>query len=220
MDLGSKKEALRKLTNAKHLEADKALLKEKKPDSYVFKRKWPTNERAQRETLWELLSVVKPEDIEANRKKLSKPEPEKPSAEEIEKQKAAEVAAAIDELNGLNLDEKQNYQAVKKLAATLELKPKSQEAVNIIEALKEFKALQEEKTDEGTGTENTEVDNTEELKSENETVKAENEELKEELEEKDDELEEIKEELEETQEKLKDAEAAIDESKKNSPEPN
>lgn len=68
MDLGTKKKALNALVQVDHLEADIELLKAKKSHSRVLKGKYPTQERHQREVLWELLSVISPADIESHRK--------------------------------------------------------------------------------------------------------------------------------------------------------
>ena len=67
MDLGTRKQALRTLLNVDHLEADVTLITAKKAHSKVLKTKYPTDERKQREVLWDLLSVVTPKDTEINR---------------------------------------------------------------------------------------------------------------------------------------------------------
>ena len=55
MDLGTRKQALRTLLDVDHLEADVALITARKPHSKVLKTKYPTDERKQREVLWDLL---------------------------------------------------------------------------------------------------------------------------------------------------------------------
>ncbi len=161
MDLGTRKKALNALINVKHLEADKELLKAKRPHSHVFKRKYPTPERTHREVLWDLLSVASKEQIEANRKtgsssndeddeatkaaalkaKQEKEAADKKAQEEAEKEAAQKkVDEAKAELLALDLDNKPNYHRMVSIVATLDIKVENKKTKTLIAALKMVKA--------------------------------------------------------------------------------
>ncbi|TAJ13047.1 hypothetical protein DMA11_10295 [Marinilabiliaceae bacterium JC017] len=218
MDLRKKKQAMQALTDVKHLEADQSLLKAKKSNSVVLKRKYPTSERTQREVLWDLLEVASQEEIENNRK----------DGNAVDKEEEQEVVNAKEELKDLVLNKDTDYQQVKRLVKILGIDTENLKQKTLVFALKEFR---------GDIVENT-TDNSEELdtaKAEDEEAQAETEEIKEdlsatetELEETQDELEEAKgdleekeqelettqEELEETREQLEQTEAELEATKK------
>nr|WP_321409318.1 hypothetical protein [uncultured Carboxylicivirga sp.] len=214
MDLGQRKTAMRQLTDASQLEADKALLQSLKPHSRVLKTKYPTSERTQREVLWDLLEVASLDDIKANRSKANE---SKPMDDEVAKQKAAEEAElkalekdeSKQKVLSLDLEQKIDYQELKHLVATLEIETADRKAVTLLAALVEFKAANtqlppadnNEKVSEGTG-------------EEMEEVKGALEEKENKLEEKTAELEDTKEELEQTQEQLEEKTAELEAEKK------
>lgn len=207
MDLGTRKKALRTLLDVDHLEADVALIKARKPHSKVLKTKYPTDERKQREVLWDLLSVATPEAIESNRKfAAAAKEKEANNAKEAQKKKEKEAAvlAANEELKTLVLDEKTDYHQAKRLVKVLAIETENMEKVTLVAALKVHR---------GDAPEKPEVP-AEEL----EAAKAETEQTREELEQKEYELENTQEELEETKEQLNEKEAELEATKKNETE--
>jgi len=164
MDLGKRKQALRQLTDAAHLAADKELLQAKKPHSRVLKLKFPTPERTQREVLWELLEVVTPKEIVANRiavAKAAEEAAEKKHKEEeaaAEKKRQEEEAAAEKQaeqealkkaelknaaekaLKELDLEDKPDYKVMKQLVKDLEIETADIKKVTFIAALTKYKA--------------------------------------------------------------------------------
>ncbi|MCW3784920.1 hypothetical protein [Plebeiibacterium sediminum] len=168
MDLGTRKKALNALINVKHLEADKELLKAKRPHSHVFKRKYPTPERTHREVLWDLLNVASKEEIETNRKtftsskdedeakkaaelktkqekeaaeKEAKEKAEKEAKEKAEKEAAQKkITEAKTELIAMDLDNKPNYHRMVSIIATLDIVVENKEKETIVAALKAVKA--------------------------------------------------------------------------------
>ncbi|WP_289054183.1 hypothetical protein [Carboxylicivirga marina] len=169
MDLGKRKEALRQLTDAAHLAADKALLEAKKPHSRALKIKFPTKERTQREVLWELLDVVSPDDIKSNRafaakaaeeaaekKRIADEEAEAERqriAEEAQKLKAKEEAIkkGLKKNEGLKRvivicqSDKKDYPEMKKLVKELEIETADVKKATLEEALLAYRDEQVKK---------------------------------------------------------------------------
>lgn len=214
MTLGDKKKALNALAQVKHLQADKELLKVKKPHSHIFKRKYSSPERTHREVLWDLFSVANLLEIKTNREKHAAANAPAETAEEKavieqiseeDKEAAAAKAAKANEaklkLAELDLENKPNYKVMQSIIAALDIETADRKSETFTAALVAYKSTMVI----------AETVSPEELKK----AQDEKEGLKENLEETTEELEETKEQLEETQEQLDEANEELDKSKKN-----
>lgn len=218
MDLGTRKQALRTLLNVDHLESDVALIKARKPHSKVLKTKYPTDERKQREVLWDLLSVVLPEDIENNRKFTAAAKEEASiqatKAQEL-KDKEAAILLANEELKTLVLDEKTDYHQAKRLVKVLAIETENMEKVTLVAALKVFRGDTPEKPEVPAEELEAAKAETEQTQEEKEELQGELDETKSELDETKEQLEEAQSDLEDTQDQLEQTEQALEDTKKN-----